>query len=500
MFGDHSMLCKDQKGYFLRVRLIVFATCLSILPFLLVTCEKDKVSTEEGAIDLTILYTNDEHGWMEETDATDGAAKLMGIWRDREGYIEDDAFLILSGGDNWTGPAISTWFKGESMIEVMNAMHYDAAAIGNHEFDFNVSGLKARIDQALFPYLSANIRLKGTDSIPDFVLPYTIIEANNIQVGIIGLTTTTSSYSAFPAFVEDFDFIDYESALQEIVPQIWGDGAEIVLCIAHICYSEMRALAPTAEALGISMIGGGHCNQLISEIYNGNVALIVGGWQMANYARLDISFSEDDICVIGLQAETGANINGVADTDIESIVNVWQQAANEALGEVVGYVDTEIPRYSPQMHNLVTDSWLATYSSADIAITNSGGIRQQINIGDITKGDIVGVLPFDNNILELKLTGSEVINCLGNNVVAGITTTGGAYLHADGTPLKADNVYSVLTTDYLYIQDASNFRLYDSDPYYTGMNYHQPTVDYIKSLNTSASDPLDNYLDYQSRR
>lgn len=481
--------------YYQRLQMVLAALFVA---FLLIACEKDK--PELGDADISILYTNDEHGWIEETDFANGAAKLMGKWKDAEAYTEGDGFLILSGGDNWTGPAISTWFKGESTTEVMNAMNYSASTIGNHEFDFTVTGLKDRIDQATFPYLSANIRLTGTDSIPEFIQPYIILDVNDIQVGIVGLTTTSASYSAFPAFVEDFDFIAYDEALESIVPKIWDGGAELILCIAHICYREMVDLAPTAQALGISMIGGGHCNELISEMYSDDLALIEGGWQMANYARLDISFNRDDVSVTQMSATNGANQNSVADPEIASIVSLWHSATEQALGEIIGYTSAEIPRNSNQMHNLVTDSWLAIYTEADIAITNSGGIRQAIAAGDISKGDIVGVLPFDNRIFEIQLTGSEVVNCLGGDLIMGGMTSVGGYRHLDGTPLKMDSIYSVLTTDYLYIQDATNFHLYDSDPYDTGMNYHQPTVDYIASLNTGASNPLNNYLDDEPRR
>ncbi|MCK5086789.1 MAG: hypothetical protein KAQ90_04670, partial [Melioribacteraceae bacterium] len=113
----------------------------------------------ESSKNLIILYTNDEHGWMETEGSYGGAAGLMGLWREKEGYSEEkENYLILSGGDMWTGPAISTWFQGESMADVMNAMNYTAAAIGNHEFDFRIEGLKERMEQSNFPFLSANIR------------------------------------------------------------------------------------------------------------------------------------------------------------------------------------------------------------------------------------------------------------------------------------------------------------------------------------------------------
>ena len=99
---------------------------------------------QNGNAHIVILYTNDEHGWMEANDKSDGAAGMFGLWKDKEGYNEDGNYLILSGGDMWTGPALSTWFEGESMVDVMNAMHYDAATVGNHEFDFKIEGLRKR--------------------------------------------------------------------------------------------------------------------------------------------------------------------------------------------------------------------------------------------------------------------------------------------------------------------------------------------------------------------
>ena len=97
--------------------------------------------TPQNAETFTVLYTNDEHGWMEGMQSGQGAAELLGLWRTKQGYRPDGPFLILSGGDNWTGPAISTWFDGQSMVEVMNAMGYKASVIGNHEFDFGLDGL-----------------------------------------------------------------------------------------------------------------------------------------------------------------------------------------------------------------------------------------------------------------------------------------------------------------------------------------------------------------------
>ena len=155
-----------------------------LIAFLLTACQSAVTDVADAVIErehegdlvtLTVIYTNDEHGWIMGEEVGQGAAEIAGLWA--ANYAGDDAVLILSGGDNWTGPAISTWFGGESMVEVMNAMGYTAAAVGNHEFDFGLAGLKIRTEQANYPYLGANIRYKSDGSVPAVLgfQPYKIV-------------------------------------------------------------------------------------------------------------------------------------------------------------------------------------------------------------------------------------------------------------------------------------------------------------------------------------
>ncbi len=474
---------------------------LFTLMFLLLyaACKKKSTGTEpeEGKESIVILYTNDEHGWMEKCDYTDGGAAMMGLWQEQEEYIADGPYLILSGGDNWTGPAISTWFKGESMVAVMNAMGYTASAIGNHEFDFKIDGLKDRIAQAEFSYISANIREKATGQIPDYIIPYIIKDVKGVKIGIIGLSSITTPWSAYPDYVKDLDFIAYDTALEQIVPQVKSEGAELLVVLGHICRDERLSLVNTAKSLGISIIAGGHCHHLVSEEVDG-IILIEGGSDMLSYGRVDIIFDDENDEIIEMSHGIYYNKGGNADPLVDQVVSYWQSQKDAALSAVIGYAGQEIGQYSPAMHNMVTDSWLYKYPTADISMTTSGGIRQSIPTGDITLATMVGLQPFENSIIELELTGTQVIDCVGELVVGGMTTING-YYHSDGTPLVADSVYNVLTIDYLYSLSNSKFSLYDPTPYSTSVNYRQPVIDWIESLQTSSSDPLNNYLDHVPR-
>lgn len=486
------------KKFYEKIKVLLLSFILIVIFFSCKGGISPAPDNGEQTYQIIILYTNDEHGWMEPTDTHGGAAGMMGLWRNNEGYTEDGPFLILSGGDMWTGPAISTWTKGESMADVMNAMGYDAAAIGNHEFDFKIEELNQRATQSDFPFLSANIREKETGAIPDFATPYIAIEVNSVRVGLIGLTTTSTPYTTFPDNVKDYDFISYDVALEEIVPQVREDGAELLIVIGHLCYSEMEELSPIAAQLGIAIIGGGHCHELVNELIN-NVSIIEAGSYMRHYIKVDIIFNTTTDTIVSMNRNIYENTGGVPDQEIETTVSIWQDEVNEKLSEVIGYADQEINMNSNAMYNMVTDSWLFSYPLADISLTNIGGIRQSIPAGDITFGTIVGVLPFENNIINMELTGAQLVECIGNLIVGGMTTIGG-YQLSDGTPINPDITYQVLTIDYLYSRSDYCFQYYDLYPYNTSIHYRQPLIDWIKSLDTSVANPLDSYLDHTPRK
>ncbi len=475
-----------------------------ILALFIISCQQQTAnlnqSDDSPVKRIVILYTNDEHGWMEPNDKNGGAPGLMGLWKNIDDFQIDGPFLVLSGGDMWTGPAISTLTSGQSMVEVMNMLGYSAAALGNHEFDFSVDILRKRLSEMDFPILAANIREKDSGNRADFTLPYIIKELNDVSIGIIGLTTMSVPTTTKPDYVSEYIFTPYAEELSELVPQVKSEGAELIILIGHLCHEEMRELAPLAHELGISIIGGGHCNQLVEEQFAG-VTLIQSGSHYDNYARVELFFDDFADTVISISSSIQANPDSIRDISIESVVSKWRTRLNKTLSEVIGYTSSEIHEKSPEMQNMITDSWLFVYPAAQIALTNTGGIRQSISQGNITVEIIFGVLPFENSILELDLTGRELIDCLRSNIVfSGMVNTVDGYNLADGSILHSDSTYRVLTNDYLYSRPDLNYQKYDEDPYDTSLNYRQPLIDWLRNVNSTAEKPINAYLDGISRR
>lgn len=455
--------------------------------------------------ELTILYTNDEHGWMTGTEPGRGAAELLGLWRDQEGYQPDGNFLILSGGDMWTGPAISTWFDGQSMAEVMHAMGYDAAAVGNHEFDFGPEMFQVRAQQSPFPLLSANMRYRADGRFlhDRGVEPYTILQVNGPTVGpavgIIGLTTRSTPTTTNPTYVADLEFQEYEATLRQIVPELKAAGAQLILVPAHICQAEMVALAQAIGDLGIHFLGGGHCHEEVAEVVNG-IALLQGGSNLRSYGRATFRVNTSQGVVEIVDVATKTNEGGTADPTLAALIQQWQAAADTELDVVIGHTANGISRYSPAMQHLIAESWLWSYPLADVSITNSGGIRADIPPGDITLGDIIGVLPFNNVLVELHLNGQQLVQVLtqaDEDAIGGTHAVGFSWvLHRTGAKIQPDGQYTLLVNDFMYAGGDNYGLLAEFDPngYNTAVDWRQPVIDWIEAQHTSAENPLEPIL------
>jgi len=452
---------------------------------------------DNGIREITVLYTNDEHGWMEGMEAGQGAANLHRLWQEQEGFSADGPFLLLSGGDNWTGPAISTWVEGESMVEVMNAMNYDASAVGNHEFDFGLDGLKQRIAEADFPYLSANTRWKTSGEVPVElgILPYTLQEVNGIRIGIVGLTTTSTPRTANPQLVSELQFDNYELALRATIPEVQAATPDLLFVIAHVCMGELQPLALSVADLGIDLMGGGHCNELVARQV-GETVLLGGGYHFTSYARAQIRFDTQNDQLLDIQFEVKFNEAGNEDPGIAAIVEGWQAQFEDLLGEVIAWSDSVIDHRTQGFRQAVIDSWLISDPSADFAITNIGGLRTPLPAGEITLDDLVNLMPFENNIYAVDIPGRVVVEAIevgGRPIVAGLVRQDDSWvISGTGEPIDPDGQYRVLINSFMYA-GGDNFQIIresDPDGYDTGIHYRQPFVDLLSNLNTGPDNPL----------
>jgi 2',3'-cyclic-nucleotide 2'-phosphodiesterase (5'-nucleotidase family) len=386
----------------------------------------------------------------------------------------------------------------------MNLMGYQAAAVGNHEFDFGLDVLARHAKDAKFPFLSANLVKRGTSEPPDFVRPYTVVDVDGIKVGIIGLTTRSTPVTTNPKNVAEFSFLPYADALARTIPEVKAAGADVVIALAHVCGLEMRLLAPKAKQLGVDVLTAGHCHERIAEDVAG-LPLIGGGQYMQSYARLPLEIDAATRQVTAGKPEMIANrsASGAAtDATVAARVAHWQKETDNALGEVIGYTKDGLAARSNALLNLITDAWLQAYPTADVAMTNLGGFRQGIDVGPITLGDIVGVLPFNDQIVDAAVTGAQLkenLDCC-DSAIAGITYRDGKLLLADGTPVDPQKTYHALINDFMAGGgDRYKFDKQDPNAYFTAIDWRQPVIDALKRLGTSEKEPLELHLDAGAR-
>jgi 2',3'-cyclic-nucleotide 2'-phosphodiesterase (5'-nucleotidase family) len=342
--------------------------------------------------------------------------------------------------------------------------------------------------------------------VADFTQPYALFEVNGVQVGAIGLATLATPSTTNPRNLTGLDFTPYEDALREFVPEMREQGAQVVVALTHVCMDELADLARATDGLVDAMFAG-HCNETGTRTVAGTTILGSGtAWR--SYARLTLA----------VDAETGAIVDSDAavvdvaypldappvtpDPAIAALVARWETAANAELDEPVAYATESIARQSSAMLNLVTDAWLWAYPAADMTVTNTGGFRQDLPAGTLTRGDIVGMLPFDNTLIAVNVTGAQLLDnlrCCGG-AIAGLTVDGDTATLADGTPLDPDATYTVLINDFMYFGgDGYLFGVQDPDGYDTGINWRQPVFDYLLSLETRADNPLEDWLDTTNR-
>jgi 2',3'-cyclic-nucleotide 2'-phosphodiesterase (5'-nucleotidase family) len=445
---------------------------------------------------LVILHTNDEHGWVESYKGTGGAAGLQHLWLRNEGYRADGPFLVISSGDMWTGPAISTALEGESMIDVMNALGYRSATLGNHDFDFGHQAIRERREEAAFPFLGANIRLRSTGALPDYVDPYALIDVNGIRVGVLGVTTIETPIDTRPTNVADLEFRPYAEALEAYVPEMRAAGADLIVVAGHICGSEAEALAPLASSLGVSLIAGGHCHEQITRTVDG-VTLIESSYFLRGYTRVDLMVDTAQDRAVETQAEYRPNREGARDPTMASRISAWIEQLPAGMLEPLGYAGVEIDRHSPEMRSLLLEAWLEADPLAEVALASARYVQQDLLPGDVSQATVIGILPTENVLVRIELTGEQLLEVLRARrpLVAGVSETPGGYRLSSGALLDPQATYTVLLPDTLYL--GGNYyevARYDPTPTSTGIDWREPMLARLRSLQTSRDHPLEGVL------
>ena len=431
-----------------------------------------------GTERIVLLYTNDLHGQVESLSwgsvQSGGLVNLVSLI-DQVRAEDPDRTLLLDAGDTLQGTYVANSNQGQVVIEAMNLAGYEAWTLGNHEFDFGQETLRARIAQARFPALAANLYDTSTGRLWDAVTPYAILQAGTARVAIVGLSYPSTPGITKPANVAGLEFRSAEETMRRVLPEVEQQGG-LIIVLSHLGIDGDRALAETVD--GIDVIVGGHSHLAMDrpEVVNGTV-IVSAGSKGQSLGRLELEVDT------GTGQVTGYSLSDLLLPVTGQVSPVNEQAkklVEAALAQVAATKNQPIGRTARALEparegefalgNLVVDGMRAVGAGdgvpVDVAFHNNAGIRAGLPKGQITYGQLYDVLPFDNQLVAMDLTGAQLLRILEHSVsdragslqVSGLSFRFGLSEPAGrrvrevtigDEPLDRQKAYRVVTIDFL---------------------------------------------------
>lgn len=404
----------------------------------------------DDRIRLVVLATNDFHGALLPAtpawaggDTIGGAANLAGYIRAVEAR-HPDRVIHLDGGDVMQGTVISNLTAGRSTVEVFDALGVDAAAIGNHEFDWTADTLRARIEQAGFPWLSANLFLKETGERPEWVEPVAWLERAGLSIAVIGASTVDTPTTTMPAHVEPYVFRDIADVVNELVPGLREEGADLVILVAHAGAIARGGGGPVGEIVDavrridapVDLVVSGHTHTRIAEEVDG-VPVVQAGSSGSNLGVVTLTWDpagrrvvERSIDLLTVRAKDVR-----PDPDVADLVNRWADVVDEIADRPIATLAHALRRDRAEesaLGDLIADAQRVR-TGADVAIINGGGIRTDLQAGPITYRDVFAVQPFQNTLVRMEVTGAELKSALEDAVADRVGQVSGIRFAYDPT-------------------------------------------------------------------
>ena len=392
--------------------------------------------------DIMILFTSDVHCRLNEGFGFTGLDQIR-TNLSRQGY----EVLLVDNGDFIQGAPIGSVTKGESIVDLMNDMHYDVVIPGNHEFDYGLDQIFHLVDKADFPVISCNFNKEGKLVFP----PYLMKEVSGLKIAFVGVTTPESLTSASPKYFQNdkgeyiYGFMQDKTgqklydAVQTAVDAARKEGADYVYLMGHMGNNSLSIPWTYADVIshtkGIDVFLDGHSHdsdQVVMKNKEGKeVVRSACGTGLENIGYSHIS-PEKGILKTGIwtwkNTESAPSLFGLH-SKIDKKLNEEMAEVKEALSEAVGetafdlLVDDPVEMYSegvPLLRARLAETNLGDFCAdayrdqggADIAVMNGGGIRANIPAGTITYESLIKVQPYNNSLVVVEATGQQILDAL----------------------------------------------------------------------------------------
>ena len=475
----------------------------------------------EDSKTITIIHTNDVHGRAQGDDK-----ELIGYAKLKTFYDETKAknpnTLLVDAGDTVHGTTFANISEGKNMVDLMNEIGYTVGVPGNHDFNYGFDRLLELAKSAKFKYVCANVINKSDKSLA--FAPNTIEEIDGVKIGFFGLATPETRYKSSPKNTSTVEFADYIETAKKQVEDLKKQGATVIVAVTHLgidMSSAERSDILAEKVEGIDLIIDGHSHTLLEQGKKvGNTTIAQTGEYLKNIGKVDLTIKDGKVEKIDASVVKYEQAKSIKpDEKIVELIKQAEEKNKPILEKKVGTSQTELIGVRERVRvgetnlgDLVTDAMRASVS-ADIAITNGGGIRASIAKGDVKMGDILTSFPFSNIVVGLEVKGSVVKSALEHGVdktpepdgkfphVSGITFTLDASKPAgqrvsnvmiNGEKLDENKTYKLATNDFLSIGGDDYKMFIGAKKYAENALLSDVLVDYFKANNNTVNYPDNN--------
>lgn len=460
----------------------------------------------DGTLDVTLLITADENGHITPNDAVPprgGAAETLAKWIAEDHHCVGQgercvasSTLALSTGDHFAGPAISTYFSGESTAETMGAMGYQASAFGNHELDFGDAAFTTFVTTSGIRHTAANMTPKKGSALDGKVLPSLSYTRNDVRIATVGLAGVNTAKSSMANRFEGVTFGAYEAALATAIPNVWKDGADVVVVLAHECADVLEPVIAKHPEWHVSVVAGAHCAKEVMATV-GATKIVSCGRHFEQFCRVKVHVDKKKPAGERVLDVTATRVDvqgGVPDPTVKTIVEKWKAKLDTELSEEVGYTVKGFPKDSPDLSKLFLGA-IRKQLNADVAVANRAGFRDGISAGPVTRATVYGTIPYENAVLIVSIPGEVLTKELARESAAfeGVAGSAKDGFTIGGKPVEPKKKYKVATLDFLYFGgDGFEFAKADSAPQETGMVWQTPVIDFFKKNKTTKTSPVED--------
>lgn len=395
---------------------LAFILCLGL--GIGIGAQSKSVQSPERLVRITLLQLNDVYQIGPVDKGKNAGLARVATLRQKIKATSPNTLFLLAG-DTISPSVASTIFKGAHIIETWNAVGLDYACLGNHEFDFGDDVLRARMKESRFTWLGTNVIDRRINKPFNEMPPFVIREFEGIKVGLFGLLTTDTDQSSKPS--KNIRFIDPILTTRSVVKQMRAKGAQIIIAVTHLTMSKDKELAATGL---VDVIIGGHEHELLQSIA-GHTPIFKWGSDARVLGRIDLN--------IGAQSKRLMSMDwaGIPVTDatpedqtVAAIVVGYESKVSAEMDKSIGSTSVALDGRSianrtgeTNLSNFIADAFRQV-TNADIGFSNGGGMRANklFPVGQLTKRDVLTMLPFENPVIKIEITGATLKAALENGV------------------------------------------------------------------------------------